>query len=36
MNLVRDAVTVVPVVLLTAAAVIGMGVLIGISAWGPR
>jgi hypothetical protein len=36
MNLVKDAVTVVPVVLLTAAAVIGIGVLISISAWEPR
>jgi hypothetical protein len=36
MNLAKDTITVVPVVLLTAAAVIGIGVLIGISAWGPR
>ena len=36
MNLVKDAATVVPVVLLTAAVVIGIGVLIGVSAWGPR
>lgn len=36
MNVLKDTVTVVPVVLLTAAAVLGIGVLIGISAWGPR
>ncbi len=36
MNLAQDTVTVGLVVLLTAAAVVGVGVLIGISAWGPR
>jgi hypothetical protein len=36
MNLAQDAVTVGLGVLLTAAAVVGVGVLIGISAWGPR
>ena len=36
MNLAKDVVTVGAVVMLTAAAVVGLGVLIGISAWGPR
>jgi predicted anti-sigma-YlaC factor YlaD len=36
MDIVKSAAIVVPVVLVTAATVIGVGVLIGISAWGPR
>ncbi len=33
MTLVKDAVTVVPTLLLSAVAVLGMAVLIGLSAW---
>jgi len=36
MDIVKSAAFVVPVVLVTAATVIGVGALIGISAWGPR
>ncbi|MET0964918.1 MAG: hypothetical protein ABWZ02_00890 [Nakamurella sp.] len=33
MNLVKDVVTVVPAVLLSAVAVLGLAVLIGLSSW---
>ena len=36
MNLIKDTVTIAPVLLLTATTVVGVGILIGISAWGPR